>query len=265
VTVHVDRIEEPRFPLSRSEKRWIILEIVIVMALGLGRSAIYSVLSIVEKMTRPDQPLSEQTTTMNSSVTPDRPWLDLAYQVADVVLPLAHVMLVLYLLHLAYGRARERMGFDLRNPGGDLGRGFLTAAAIGIPGLAFYLIARELGFNTSITAANLTENWWTVPSLIAAAAMNGILEEVIMLGYLLARLDSLGLKPWQAIGISAIIRGAYHLYQGFGPFIGNVVMGVAFAIYYRRTHRVMPLIAAHTIIDIVSFVGPSLIPTPWLT
>ena len=52
-----------------------------------------------------------------------------------------------------------------------------------------------------------------------------------------------------------MLRGSYHLYQGFGPFLGNAVMGVVFAEWFRRRGRVMPLIVAHTILDVVSFVG----------
>ena len=61
-----------------------------------------------------------------------------------------------------------------------------------------------------------------------------------------------------AIFASSMLRGSYHLYQGFGPFIGNAVMGVVFALVYTRTRRVMPLVIAHALLDIVAFVGFSL-------
>jgi membrane protease YdiL (CAAX protease family) len=52
-----------------------------------------------------------------------------------------------------------------------------------------------------------------------------------------------------------LLRGSYHLYQGIGGFIGNLGMGVFFAIFFVRTRRVGPLIVAHAIIDSVAFVG----------
>ena len=55
------------------------LEVVIVLGVSLGQSAIYSILRIVERMTRA-VPLAQQTSTLNPSATPDRPWLDLTYQ-----------------------------------------------------------------------------------------------------------------------------------------------------------------------------------------
>ncbi len=227
-----------------------------MLGLSLGKSAVYSVLSIAEKLTRPE-PLNKQTTTINSSVTPDRPWLDLSYQLANLVFPLVPVFLVLYLLALTGDR--ERIGFDLRRPGFDLARGFGAAALIGIPGLAFYFAARQFGINTTVAPANLAENWWTVPVLAALAVMNGVLEEVVMLGFLLRRLDQLGRAPWTGIVISALVRGSYHLYQGFGGFVGNVVMGLVFGWLYRRWGRVMPLVVAHTILDLVSFIGYALL------
>ena len=42
---------------------------------------------------------------------------------------------------------------------------------------------------------------------------------------------------------------------GYGPGFGNVVMGVVFALVYWRTRRVMPLVVAHTLLDVVAFVG----------
>ena len=85
------------------------------------------------------------------------------------------------------------------------------------------------------------------------------MEEVIVVGYLLSRLDKLGVNPATAIAISAVIRGSYHLYQGIGAFFGNAAMGVIFGIFYRRYRRVAPLIVAHTLIDAVTFVGYALL------
>jgi membrane protease YdiL (CAAX protease family) len=58
-----------------------------------------------------------------------------------------------------------------------------------------------------------------------------------------------------ALAASAVLRGSYHLYQGLGGFFGNMAMGVVFVLLYRRWGRVGPLVAAHSLIDIVAFVG----------
>ena len=94
--------------------------------------------------------------------------------------------------------------------------------------------------------------------LVLAAAQNAVLEEVVMIGYLFARWGEAGWGTWRIIVTSAVIRGSYHLYQGFGGFVGNLVMGLLFGWLYPRTKRVMPLVVAHTILDVVAFVGDAL-------
>ncbi len=232
-------------------------EIWLVLGVSLGQSAVYSLLSIIEKLTRPNQPLNQQTTQINTSVVPDRSWLDLAYQLAAIAFPLVPAFLALYLLKLTGDRAA--IGYDLRRPGFDLSRGTLMAAAIGLPGLAFYFVARAIGINTNVAPANLAAQWWTIPVLVGLACMNGILEEVIMLGFLFTRLRDLAWTPWAIIVTSAVVRGSYHLYQGFGGFLGNIVMGLAFGWVYLRWKRVGPLVVAHVILDLVSFIGYALV------
>ncbi|MCC2594653.1 CPBP family intramembrane metalloprotease [Tessaracoccus sp. OS52] len=246
--------------------RRIRIEILVVLGISLGQSAVYSVLSIINKLTR-EVPLNRQTTTINTSTTPDRPWLDLAYQVAGTVFPLMPALLVLYLLwsvNRPDGGPFRAMGFDLRRPGRDLAVGFATFAGIGVAGLAFYLIAREIGINTSVSPANLAAAWWTVPMLVLRAIMNGVLEEVVMIGYLFVRWQQARGGILTILVVSALLRGGYHLYQGFGGFIGNAVMGVLFGLIYLRTKRVMPLVICHTLLDIAAFVGYALL-APYLT
>jgi membrane protease YdiL (CAAX protease family) len=91
--------------------------------------------------------------------------------------------------------------------------------------------------------------------LIASAFQNAAGEEIIVLGYLLRRFDQAGWSPRTSDTVSSLIRGSYHLYQGFGGFVGNVVMGLIFARLYRRWGRVTPLLLAHGLIDTVAFVG----------
>ena len=135
----------------------------------------------------------------------------------------------------------------------------LLAAAVGLPGLGLYAAARALGLNTTIAAANLSDHWWTIPVLVLAAAQNAVLEEVVMVGYLYTRWLRAGWSLPVVMVTSALIRGSYHLYQGFGGFVGNVAMGLLFGWVYTRTRRVGPLVVAHTLLDVVAFVGYALL------
>ena len=231
-------------------------ELLLVLGVSLGQSAVYSVLSIIDKLTV-NVPLNQQTTSMNNSVVPDRPWLDLAYQAAGLVFPLVPALFALYLLQRTGDR--RRIGLDLRRPAFDLGRGFGLAAGIGLPGLALYFAARAFGLNTIVAPANLAANWWTVPVLIGAAVMNGLLEEVVMIGFWFVRGRQLAWPLWVVLVSSAVVRGSYHLYQGFGGFVGNIVMGLVFGLAYLKFKRVGPLVVAHVILDLVAFIGYALI------
>lgn len=243
---------------SRLPRRTLLTETALVLGVSLGASAIWSILSIIRKVTS-QAPLSAQTTSMNTAVTPDRPWLDLAYQLVGIGLALVPVVLALHLLARERSHAGRRMGFDLTRPVPDLVLGLLLTALIGIPGIGLYLAARALDLNTTVAAANLTNVWWAVPVLVLAAAQNAILEEVVMIGYLFTRWTQAGLQLWHVIVASALIRGCYHLYQGFGGFVGNVVMGIVFGWLYTRTRRVMPLVIAHALLDVFAFVGYTLL------
>ena len=239
-------------------KRTLVSETVLVLGVSLGASAVWSALSLVNKLTQ-HVALNRQTTSMNSSVTPDRPWLDLTYQLVGILIALVPVVLALHLLTRDRPDARHAIGFDLRQPARDLLRGVLLAAAVGLPGLGLYAAARALGLNTTVAAANLSSHWWTLPVLVLAAAQNAVLEEVVMIGYLYSRWLRAGWSLPVVVAVAALVRGSYHLYQGFGGFLGNLAMGLFFGWVYTRTRRVGPLVVAHTLLDIVAFVGYALL------
>ncbi|MFF4607687.1 CPBP family intramembrane glutamic endopeptidase [Streptomyces sp. NPDC001339] len=238
-------------------------ETLIVLALSVGASAVSALISFVGSVTRPGG-LKDQAATLNASHAPGRPWLDLAWQLFGIATALVPVALVAHLL-LREAPAGQRgaglptIGFDRRRPGFDLSRGVGLAAVMGGSGLLLYLGARAAGANLTVVPEALPEVWWKIPVLIASAVQNAVLEEVIVVGYLLRRLGQLGWTPTAALAASSVLRGVYHLYQGIGGFFGNMVMGAIFVLLYRRWGRVGPLVAAHAVIDIVAFVGYALL------
>ncbi|HET9972906.1 MAG TPA: type II CAAX endopeptidase family protein [Streptosporangiaceae bacterium] len=235
-------------------QRW---EIVAVFAVSLGASGLYALVSLIGSLTA-KQSLSKQTATLNGSLAPGRPLLDLIMQLLNITLSLAPVLLVFYLLARA-GERPSSIGVDAKEPGRDLARGAVLAALIGGSGLGLYLIAYHLGVELNVVPESLPDVWWRFPVLLLSAAQNATVEEVTVVGYLLSRLDRLGVRPSRAIALSAVIRGSYHLYQGVGAFLGNAAMGLVFGYLYRRWGRVMPLLIAHFLIDAVTFVGYALL------
>ena len=241
---------EPSPASSRTSLRW---EVGLVLAVTVGQSAVYAVLSLVRRLLAPI-PLGDQ----QAQVNPDRDavalW-NIVYQLLGILFALALVGLVVYLLWEPGQNALRRIGLDFTRFGGDLGRGILLAAVIGFPGLALYVVGRALGITVAVVASPLDAAWWTIPLLVLSALRAGLTEEVIFVAYLFERLRRLGWDWWAIILSTAALRGAYHAYQGIGAIVGNFVMGVVFGWCYKRWGRVMPLVIAHTLLDIVAFVG----------
>ncbi|MFU8946391.1 CPBP family intramembrane glutamic endopeptidase [Mycetocola zhadangensis] len=235
---------------SRTRAWW---EIAIVLALSVGASAVYSVVSLVSRLTA-GVPLSDQSASLNPSQSA-REWLDFTYQFLGIFFELFVVALALYLLWTARMSGPARIGLTFAQPGRDIVRGVTLFLVIGIPGLALYLGGKALGITVTIATSPLDTYWWTVPILIFSALRAALVEEVIVIGYLFTRLRERGWSDWTIILSAAVLRGSYHLYQGIGPFIGNVAMGILFGWCYRRWGRVMPLVVAHLLLDVVSFVG----------
>ncbi|WP_167041199.1 CPBP family intramembrane glutamic endopeptidase [Salinibacterium sp. ZJ454] len=234
-------------------RRRLGVEIAIVLLLSIGASAVYSVVSIAYRLTR-TEPLSEQTATINRPLS-DLEVFDFIYQVLGVFFDLVPVALVVFLLWQPSRPRLGRLGIDLTRPGRDALGGVGLALIIGVPGLGVYLGGKALGWTTTVIPTALDTYWWTVPVLFLAALRAGITEEVIAVGYLFARLRDLGWGTWQIILASAALRGTYHLYQGFGPFIGNFAMGLLFGWLYHRTGRLLPLVIAHVLLDAAIFIG----------
>jgi len=254
-------------------------EIAIVLALSLGRSAVYAVVNLLEKMSR--GPLSGQTTTMNPPLA-DREYWDLTYQLLDIGFALVPVLLVAHLVWLRGRNPFRVLGIDGRRPGSDLAWGAALFVAIGLGTLVVYAAGRAAGMTTAIVGSAMGEHWWTTPVLVLSALRHALLEEVIVVAWLFDRLGYLQqlracpagstpgapgplrtwtsgafppLNPVTVVVGCAVLRGAYHLYQGIGPGIGNLLMGLVFGAFYLRYRRVMPLGIAHPLLDVAGVVA----------
>ncbi|HEU0102321.1 MAG TPA: CPBP family intramembrane glutamic endopeptidase [Mycobacteriales bacterium] len=239
------------------ERRVLRTEVLVVFAVSLGAAGVTALLTFLVAVTAAPA-LSSQRTSLVSSYAPGRPWLDLLSQLVFLALALAPVALVAHLLGRT-GESLRGLGLDLGQRTRDLVRGAALAALIGGSGLALYLVAVRLGLNRTVIPSSLPAYWWRVPVQLLVALQNAVLEEVLVAGYLLRRLNQHGWRPWPAVAVSAVLRGSYHLYQGLGGFVGNVAMGVLFARLYQRWGRIGPLVVAHALIDAVALVGFTLL------
>jgi membrane protease YdiL (CAAX protease family) len=226
-----------------------------VLGVSLGMSGIYGVLSYLRAELIVKGGISATTATVAAGASTSRVWLDLAYDATGLVQGLMPVLLALVLLSRDPGTAGFGIGLVRRPARRDLLLGAGFAALIGIPGLVLVWAAHQLGVSANLAVVDVPDTWYRVPLLLLQAAQNGVLEEVVVVGYLLTRLRQIGWSSGRALGASAVLRGSYHLYQGLGGFVGNLVMGLLFAWWFQRTRRVLPLVVAHFLLDTFAFVG----------
>jgi membrane protease YdiL (CAAX protease family) len=234
------------------DHRTLVQEIWLVLALSLGTSAVYAVLDLIRYLSA-GRPLRTQTAVLNSSVV-NSSLLNLTYQLVGIAVALVPVALVAYLLKRSHESLGD-LGLDLAHPGRETTWGVALATGVGGAGLLLYLGAYHAGLDVRVVPTTLPGTWWRIPVLVLAAAQNGALEEVVVCGYLLHRLRQLSWSDNRALVLSALLRGSYHLFQGFGGFLGNAAMGLLFGRLYQRQRRLPRLILAHTLIDAGAFVG----------
>ncbi|MCV7176844.1 CPBP family intramembrane glutamic endopeptidase [Mycolicibacterium sphagni] len=232
-----------------TDRRGLRIEVGVMLAVTFGVSAVIAMLQLFDAVL---SGLAGHRVRLNPNLS-RYDLINLGLNLTSVAQLAAWGALGLYLLwrsgitpaRLGLGRVRWR----------DVLGGLGLAALIGIPGLLLYLAGRWLGMNADVEPAALHDTWWRIPVLILSAFANGFAEEVVVVGFLITRLKQLGLSQNRAILASSVLRGMYHLYQGFGAGLGNLAMGVVFGYAWCRTGRLWPLVIAHGVIDTVAFVG----------
>ena len=243
----------PPDELTDPQRHGVRIEIAVVLAVTFGLSAYTAFLDLIEAVLLG---LAGQRVALNPRRSPFD-LIDLGLNLAVAFQLVAWGALGIYLLwRSGFGPAQIGLGRVRWRP--DVLGGLGLAALIGLPGLGLYVAARVLGLSAHVEPAELYDTWWRIPVLLLTAFANGWAEEVIVVAFLLTRLRQLRVNPVAALLASSLLRGAYHLYQGFSAGLGNVVMGLVFAYVWRRTGRLWPLVIAHGIIDSVAYVGYAL-------
>lgn len=118
---------------------------------------------------------------------------------------------------------------------------FMLWYAVGSLWPGFYRLAAH----THLVAAHI--GW---PIVAAISIVNPIFEEVFVCGYVIAAVKGTS-GAGVAINVSAALRLFYHLYQGPVGVVGLVPVGLTFAIWFARTGRLLPLILAHAMLDLL--------------
>jgi membrane protease YdiL (CAAX protease family) len=236
------RTDERRRDAPPLPRRALAEETLVVLSLSLLANAVFAILTLFEFPVEGARVASVSQSTM------------LARQVLGSLFGLAPVWLVVYLVR-RNGEGIRALGLRADRMRDDVLHGIALFAVVGLAGIGVYLAAVELGVNRFVVPVPPLGHWWTAPVLVLNAIEAALLEEVVVVAYLVTRLRQLGLTESASIGASALLRGTYHLYQGWGGFLGNAAMGALFGTVFSRTRRVWPIVVAHLLLDVGAGLG----------
>jgi len=221
-----------------TDRRTLVEEVLIVLSLSLLASAVYAIRDLLRA------PVNKSV--IAHVITQAPAFVD---QILPIVFALPPVWLVFYLVRRS-GEGTAAIGLDWRDPRRDLVRAVGLSVVVGALGIAAYVVAVRSGVNRFVVPIPPTGFWWTYPIIVLSAAQNALLEETVVLGYLVTRLRQIGWSGPVAVVASSLLRGSYHLYQGWGGFLANFGLGLFFGWLYLKWRRAWPMVLAHTLIDV---------------
>jgi len=84
--------------------------------------------------------------------------------------------------------------------------------------------------------------------------MNPFFEELLVRAYLMTEIVELTGSSALAIAVSVAVQTSYHLYYGWSGALSLAFLFLAFALYFARSRRALPVVVAHGVFDIYGLV-----------
>jgi hypothetical protein len=234
---------EPARPVPKSDRRRLTLELLVVLAVF----PLPYVLTALQALTA--SLLGEGPGQRIPILFPGHVGDGFPFILIEVLLPLAAGALVLYLLSQPGGDGGpSAIGLDRKQMRADaalLLPVFFLCDLIPIAGGGIVLHA--LGVHAPSPSLGHLPSYYNV-AYVAMAVVAGVVEELVVLGYLVRRLEQLGLRSFWVVLIAVAVRGSYHLYYGWGvlPILAWATVTV---LLYRRFRRLAPFVIVHALWD----------------
>jgi membrane protease YdiL (CAAX protease family) len=178
---------------------------------------------------------------------PGEPGLSLALSMGLIISEFSAAGLVIYLL-IRNGEGLTSIGLS--------GHRFRRDLALVLPVWFFVQVIPQVVGSAIVTAAHIPR--FSVasppaPTVFVAAALlmslnAAVVEEIVVLGYLVRRLEQRGWSPTTVVIIAVLVRVSYHLYYGAGV-LPIVLWATASVVAYRKIRRLMPFIICHFVWD----------------
>ncbi len=236
-------------PVPRRQRRRLTAELLVVLAIFPLPYAIAAVQDLVGYL------LGEGPGNRIPILFPGHDGAALPFVLLEVLLPLAAAALVLYLLSQPAGDGGSAaIGLDGGQPRADLAL-LLPVFALCelVPIAGGGLLLHALGVHGPNPSVGGVPSYYGV-AYVAMAIVAGIVEEIVVLGFLVRRLEQIGLRPFWVVVVAVAVRGSYHLYYGWGV-LPILLWATVSVLLYRRFRRLAPFIVVHALWDTGLFLG----------
>jgi membrane protease YdiL (CAAX protease family) len=140
--------------------------------------------------------------------------------------------------------------FDSR----DASSGIVLSIGSWILVFVLSIVFSHLGSNDVDFLPKALPLWFRVVDALLIAFTAGITEEVVVRGYAQTRLEQLRAPTAVILLLPTGLWAALHLYQGVGPAVTILCLGLVYALYFHRTRRLWPLVVAHAAFDLTQLV-----------
>lgn len=176
--------------------------------------------------------------------------------------PLAAAALVIYLLTISGEGGGRAIGLDRTDPKLDLALVLpVFLLCFLAPELGVAILLRSGGVSSIAPAKQSLPDYYAIAAIVMAVTA-GVVEEIVVLGFLVRRLEQRGHSPVVVITVAVVVRISYHLYYGWGV-LPILAWALASVLVYRRYRRLWPFVVVHSLWDVglllVPFFGESVL------
>lgn len=235
----------PAVPIPNQPSRTLLIETVVVMLATFGTSIGVAVLDLAGRLV--GYPLGGNPFLV---FIPGHATLSVVLASGYLLLQgVAIVALVIYVLYRS-GESLGSLGLSWWRKRRDL----LLLVPFAVLALGLQWLGQRFPLAGQVTSASGSVH---VPAVYAVTGVvrsvqAGIIEEIVVLGFVLTRLRQLGVHPVFAIVISAVLRASYHVEYGWAV-LGPLFFGIGVGVMYLSTRRLLPAIVVHASYDVWTF------------
>ena len=160
------------------------------------------------------------------------------------------------------GRKLADIGFSIKLRLSAIGRAFalflgVILLQVFLQALLYFYVSpvvpwlRVMGLSRSFDQSAV---FGASASLLAVAyvVLNPFHEELLVRAFLITEFQGVYLSTMLAVFVSVALQTSYHLYQGLPGALSHVPIFLTFSLYYVRTRRILPVVLAHLVMDVLS-------------